>query len=129
MTTILRALTVLLLLGACWAKVWSGYDPRFSVPPQLYWAAALTECVLAALLVGCRWRFGAYATIIFSAAGVVHGFMVPLAQPCGCFGTVLALDGRGRILLAAGLGFLASLSLRGRANPRSSTPLARDAAA
>lgn len=101
------ALSLLLALSA-WAKLISPYEDSYLVPEPLYYLGAAAELAVG-VAVQTRWRRPALAAaLLLAAAGIAIAAAFP-GRLCGCFGSLLPLDGTGHVLLSGAVGALACL--------------------
>lgn len=81
----------------------------------LHWPVALLEVVLACLLLGGRWRIGAWGTAVLFLAGIAVALWG--GRACGCCGRAVQLD-RALHLLLASVGGLLACALLAERRPR-----------
>lgn len=102
------ALCCLLGLSAA-AKLATPWQEDYAVPAALYYGGALVEMCIAVLL-HHRWRRCALAAaVLLAAAGIGLAIAVP-GRLCGCFGSLLPLEGTSHVLLSGVVGALACLA-------------------
>ncbi len=115
-----RALLASSLILTCGLKLVSGHDPvAIWTPAPVYYASAITELVLAAMLLRARSAVAASLGIaIIMAVGIGVEWVRPANQHCGCAGSWLALSGPAHVMTSAVLGLLACLSWQHGWKPR-----------
>ncbi|HEX6811425.1 MAG TPA: hypothetical protein VF384_07370 [Planctomycetota bacterium] len=104
------ALCGVLALSAA-AKLLTPYEDSYVVPEQLYYLGSLVE-LCAALLLHTKYRHhAAAACVVLALAGIALATAVP-GRLCGCFGSLLPLEGSSHVLVSGIVGTLACLSFR-----------------
>ena len=104
------ALCVVLVLSAA-SKLLTPYQELYVVPEPLYYLGALVE-LGAAVLLHTRYRHHAMAvSVVLALAGIALATALP-GRLCGCFGSLLPLEGSSHVLVSAIVGALACSSFR-----------------
>ncbi len=99
------ALCAVLAISAA-GKLLTPYEEAYVVPEALYYLGAIVELV-AAVLLHMRHRTWAIATaIVLAVFGISLGVAVP-GELCGCFGSLVRLEGKYHVLVSGAVGALA----------------------
>jgi hypothetical protein len=104
------ALCGVLALSAA-SKLLTPYQDTYLVPEPLYYVSSLLE-LGAAVLLHTRYRNHAVAaSVVLALAGIALATALP-GRLCGCFGSLVRLDGPSHVLVSAIVGALACASFR-----------------
>lgn len=122
--SIAMRVAVMLVLGTLVGlKLIAGYREEWTVGRSVFWSMTFVEGVLALLVGSRRFRFGQWATVVFSICGLAVLMASPIRGSCGCAGD-LAVTNSGRVLIMSLLGLFATLGLLA-SNPAIATPRVR----
>ncbi|HZN39746.1 MAG TPA: hypothetical protein VFD82_13135 [Planctomycetota bacterium] len=104
------ALCGILALSAA-SKLLTPYQDSYVVPEPLYYLSGLVE-LGAAVLLHTKYRHHAMAaSVVLALAGIALATALP-GRLCGCFGSLVPLDGSSHVLVSAVVGALACLNFR-----------------
>ena len=104
------ALCGILALSAA-SKLLTPYKDFYVVPEPLYYLGGLVE-LGAAVLLHTKYRHHAMAaSVVLALAGIALATTLP-GRLCGCFGSLLPLEGSSHVLVSALVGALACASFR-----------------
>jgi hypothetical protein len=93
------------------SKLLTPYQDTYVVPEPLYYLGGLVE-LGAAVLLHTRYRHHAMAaSVVLALAGIALATALP-GRLCGCFGSLVRLDGPSHVLVSAIVGALACASFR-----------------
>jgi hypothetical protein len=123
------ALCGILALSAA-AKLLTPYQDAYVIPEPLYYLGGLVE-LGAAVLLHTKYRNHAMAVgVVLALIGITLAVAVP-GRLCGCFGSLVPLEGSSHVLMSGIVGALACLSFRsdgpGAMKPGRSRPQTRRA--
>lgn len=111
------ALCGVLVLSAA-AKLLTPYQESYVVPEALYYIVSLVELAAAVLLHLNHSRYAIATALVLALGGISLPVVVPSGL-CGCFGSLLPLEGRNHVLASGVVGALACLSWWTEAGRRS----------
>ena len=93
------------------SKLLTPYQDTYVVPEPLYYLGGLVE-LGAALLLHTKYRHHAMAaSVVLALAGIALATALP-GRLCGCFGSLVQLDGPSHVLVSAVVGALACMNFR-----------------